>query len=231
MPGMAAGKSLVLRVTSTRPRTIALARITASGDFSRARSRRRAAARDAISASISSMPNPDRKASAFRNRSPEPFDNTSIHTIRLTQTFVPWLSARRISACAGSKPISASMMILASNAYPLSKSLAFVAQDTFQPPCRDRFGVADRPRRRTNRGILLSHLHNRRPTAASTTLVRAVATRPNRRYRYDPSKRRTPDPTSRDFPRVATAPYIPLPPHAAPKRATCPARPHAGRAI
>ena len=51
---------VVLRVTSTRPRIWAVARMIASGDFNRGRSRRNAAARCEISSSISSSPKPAR---------------------------------------------------------------------------------------------------------------------------------------------------------------------------
>jgi hypothetical protein len=130
MPGISAGKSFVFRVTKTRPRVSAVANITASGDFSLGLSRRRDAARVAISSSSSSIPKPDKNRSARLKPSPEPLERTSIQTIRLTHTRPPRSTARRNSVCACGKPRNASMIMLLSKAKPVTLlrafSLAFV---------------------------------------------------------------------------------------------------------
>ena len=214
---MAGGKSRMFRVTSTRPRTIAVARIIASGDLSRGRSRRRLAARSATSASTSSRLKPERKAIASRREASEPFERTSIQTILLIQARLPVDAARRISLRAGSNPASASITMFASKVKPLTYDQATWAPDSGPRSCRGKSAADGRLRRQKDREIPISRLRNRRPKGASRKRAPAVANPPNRRCRSDSAKRRN----LRRASLLAHRRDMPGRPHARPTRAIC----------
>lgn len=178
MPGMFAGKSLVFLVTRMRPRSCAEAKMIASGDLSRGRSRRRAAARRAISGSNSSISNPDRNRSIPASMCGDPFDITSIHAMRLIHARVNGEVARSISLRASSTPPSASINMFASNAKPLIRVAWLEA--SCPRPYRDRSGAAGRPPHRNYRAIRRAPLRNRRPSIASTPRAATARIRADR---------------------------------------------------
>ena len=145
MPGISAGKSLMFRVTNTRPRNSAVARMIASGVFIPDRSRRNAAARSPTSASTSSMLKPESSMPALRSSSPSPFDITSIQTIRLTHNR-PRCAARRSSSRASGNPRSVSISMLLSKVKPLTwQGASFSARPSLREKPRRPYPARDSP--------------------------------------------------------------------------------------
>ena len=164
MPGISAGKSLVLRVIRMRPLTWAVARMIASGNFSLGRSRRSAAARVRDFA---------RRFRRFRSRqeSLRPSQRAAVVAFRQHldpgHTTDPAGVERR--ADFGMRRAIAVQRIdhdIASKVKPLTDARA-ASSHLAWPADPDRFAADDHLRHRTDQGIRPSPPRNRHPTAES----------------------------------------------------------------